>query len=102
MEMEISGLKCDNEKCDYTEESAKLKDYKLLIGTECPKCGENLLTQEDCDKAFRMVRYVSYFNNFKRVMRWTNPRNYIKWILGIKPKQSVLKFEYNPRSNRNK
>lgn len=41
------GIKCDNENCNYTNINVKVKDYEKWINKQCPKCGKNLLTQED-------------------------------------------------------
>ena len=38
-------LKCDAENCDHVEYVDDITED--MIGKECPKCGENLLTEED-------------------------------------------------------
>lgn len=38
-------LKCDAEGCDHVEPVAEIR--KDDIGKPCPKCGANLLTEED-------------------------------------------------------
>jgi hypothetical protein len=45
----ISGIKCDNPLCDYIDASVKFEEYADWVNKSCPKCGENLLTQEDYD-----------------------------------------------------
>ena len=45
----ISGIKCDNPKCDYIDATVKFEEYPEWVNKACPKCGENLLTQEDYD-----------------------------------------------------
>lgn len=45
----VSGIKCDNPKCDYKDESVTYEQYPEYINKPCPTCGENLLTQEDYD-----------------------------------------------------
>jgi|GEM_PF-4702414 len=42
-----SGLKCDNPKCDWKDWSIKAEDYELYVNSPCPKCKENILTEED-------------------------------------------------------
>lgn len=42
-----NGLKCDNPKCDWEDDSIKFDTYKEWINKLCPKCGENVLTEED-------------------------------------------------------
>lgn len=41
------GLMCDNEQCDYKDETIKSVDYEKWIDAPCPKCGDSLLTRED-------------------------------------------------------
>jgi hypothetical protein len=53
---------CDNPNCDH-----KIKhetgDYhvetKNYINAPCPKCGENLLTQQDYDDSARLSRTIN-------------------------------------------
>jgi len=45
--IEIKGLRCDNPKCDYVNDDILFENY--VVGQPCPKCGDNLLTQEDYD-----------------------------------------------------
>lgn len=43
----MHDIKCDNDNCDYILtglEEEKVADYRNV---NCPKCGENLLTDED-------------------------------------------------------
>jgi hypothetical protein len=46
-----TGIKCDNETCDYSDDSVKSVDYTQWIDKACPKCGDNLLTQEAFDNS---------------------------------------------------
>ena len=48
-------LKCDRHGCDHVEEVENIT--KDLIGTPCPECGANLLTEKDY-KAFRRMMIV--------------------------------------------
>ncbi len=41
------GIRCDNPNCDYVNDSVKIEDYKDWVNKPCPKCGANLLTEED-------------------------------------------------------
>ena len=45
--MSETGLQCDNPECDWTDVSISFSEYKEWIDKPCPKCGMNLLTQED-------------------------------------------------------
>lgn len=48
------GLKCDNPNCDFVDMSIAIEDYDKWLNKPCPKCGANLLTQEDYD-AIKMM-----------------------------------------------
>jgi predicted nucleic acid-binding Zn-ribbon protein len=45
----ITGIKCDNPVCDFADMGVKFEDYPQWLNKPCPKCGANLLTQEDFD-----------------------------------------------------
>ena len=47
VEVEVHGLKCDAEGCDYEDLSITSEDYADYVNAPCPKCGANLLTPED-------------------------------------------------------
>jgi hypothetical protein len=42
-----SGLKCDNPECDWKDGTILYEDYENHVNSPCPKCGENILTEED-------------------------------------------------------
>lgn len=52
------GLKCDNQSCDFVDISIAIEDYDKWLNAPCPKCGANLLTQEDLD-AVKMIIVLS-------------------------------------------
>ena len=54
----ISGIQCDNPKCDFIDKSVKYEDYPKWLDKECPKCGENLLTKKDYDNCKTMMKIV--------------------------------------------
>lgn len=62
MELNISGLKCDNKICDYNDNTIKFEDYESYIGYPCPKCGESLLTQEDYNTTMNIYKYLQLAN----------------------------------------
>ena len=47
IETRSGGIKCDNSKCDYKDESVGFDDYKNWLNRPCPDCGDNLLTEAD-------------------------------------------------------
>lgn len=63
IELGESGLVCDNPNCDYVNKEVKFEDYPGWVNKPCPKCGENLLTEEDLDNA-RIVHFaIDYINS---------------------------------------
>ena len=49
IELNVKGLKCDAEDCDYIDMDINTEDYEQYIDAPCPKCGAPLLTQADYD-----------------------------------------------------
>ena len=62
VELNISGLKCDNPNCDYNDPSVPFSDYEKSVNKPCPKCGDNLLTQDDYNQTLQMVQAVELLN----------------------------------------
>ena len=62
LELNIYGIKCD--ACDYRNSNVKVEEYEKWLNKHCPKCGANLLTEED-------------FNNVKMLMSFTEEINKI-------------------------
>jgi len=60
--LEISGIKCDNPECDYKDETAKFEDWPLWLNKPCPKCGANLLTEEDMTTIRFLMGLVDFAN----------------------------------------
>lgn len=58
----ISGIKCDNKTCDYTNESVSFADYENWVNKPCPCCGDNLLTEEDLNTVKLMAAMVQIAN----------------------------------------
>ena len=59
----IGGIKCDNPKCDYIDQSVELEDYPNWLNKPCPKCGSNLLTQADYDKIKMIIDLINTINH---------------------------------------
>jgi hypothetical protein len=53
--LNIKGIKCDNESCDYKDSSATLEQYENYLNKPCPRCGSNLLTESDLKTVMMLV-----------------------------------------------
>lgn len=60
--LNISGLSCDNQECDY-QNDAKFEEFKDWLDKPCPKCGEVLLTEQDYENTLMIVEMAKMFNN---------------------------------------
>lgn len=58
-----SGLKCDNPKCDWTDDSVSLSELDKWINAKCPKCNEVVLTFEDYERAMMLEIMVNVIND---------------------------------------
>jgi len=59
------GLICDNPECDWRDDTIKFKDYKGWVNAQCPKCGQNVLTEHDLKNAkmlYAAIRIVNLKN----------------------------------------
>ena len=52
------GIKCDNPNCDYINPDVKISEYEDWLNKPCPKCGANLLTEEDYGKVKMLMAIV--------------------------------------------
>mgnify|MGYP003390741239 FL=1 len=62
VELEGSGLKCDNKNCDWHDKSISFSDYKKWLNAPCPKCGENVLTEQDYKNSEALRKAVDIVN----------------------------------------
>jgi len=73
---------CDNKNCDYkVENPTKDPRYRIddFLNTPCPKCGENLLTEED------LITYKKFLKLIDFVNKW------LGWIAIFIPKKHKKK-----------
>jgi len=63
IEMKSHGLKCDNPKCDWKSEDIKVEDAEKYLNTPCPKCGENILTEEDFKNLQAVIKTADFINS---------------------------------------
>lgn len=47
MEVQVSGIKCDAQGCDYRDDDVTVENYPEWVNKPCPECGANLLTEAD-------------------------------------------------------
>jgi hypothetical protein len=59
-----AGLKCDNPKCDWSDQTILDSEARKWINAPCPKCGENLLTLEDYNNFEAMMSAIELMNSF--------------------------------------
>lgn len=64
-----TSLKCDN--CDYSENVEKITEN--YINKPCPKCGENLLTQDDYDNQSFIMAMMKFVNKLHIPNKNNNP-----------------------------
>lgn len=61
---------CDNPECDFVILNAlgnkinDIKDVSEYVNVACPKCGMNLLTQQDYDQWTALHKYVKFINKW--------------------------------------
>jgi hypothetical protein len=56
------GIKCDNTNCDWNDESIPTSQFIDWLNKPCPKCGENLLTEEDYNSYLIFVKKLEEIN----------------------------------------
>ena len=92
MEVNITGLKCDN--CDYRDDEVQFSEYKESIGKPCPRCGESLLTEEDYQQCVRYYKVVDAINKIEDVLKWLNPLHYWRLVFGDKREAVTATIKY--------
>lgn len=64
-------LKCDNPVCGHEiVDAVLLEDMHLWIGLPCPRCGVNMLTEEDHEAAERLFLVAAWFNRWFGWLGW--------------------------------
>jgi len=62
IKMNIGGIKCDNKECNFKDMSVQFEDYYKWLNKPCPKCGSNLLTQQDYDTVKILIDLTAIVN----------------------------------------
>jgi hypothetical protein len=60
--IEVRGLKCDAEGCNYSDMSVNSEDYSEYVDAPCPDCGASLLTLEDYAAFLTLVEAINMVN----------------------------------------
>ena len=60
--LNIYGLKCEKSSCNFSKIDIKFEDYPKWIDKPCPKCGTNLLTEQEYLRAKMAKAYVNSLN----------------------------------------
>ena len=63
--LELAGIKCENQTCDYRNEHVLLDEYINYLNIPCPKCGEILLTENDFNLVKMFGAMVSIANKLE-------------------------------------
>ena len=63
VQLNIGGIKCDNEACDYRDDSVKVETYPEWVNKPCPKCSANLLTEADYQNVVMMLEIAKMMNS---------------------------------------
>jgi hypothetical protein len=58
----IRGLKCDNPNCDWEDDTVSFEDYPKWLNARCPKCGQNVLTEQDLENAQLAIGIADFIN----------------------------------------
>lgn len=58
----FTGLKCDAPGCDWSDPSITRAQYPDYRNAPCPKCGANVLTDEDWNIVLNMERAAAWIS----------------------------------------
>lgn len=60
--IQIAGLQCDADGCDYEDLNINVNEYNKYVNAPCPKCGANLLTEADYETVKVIAGIVDTLN----------------------------------------
>lgn len=83
-----SGIKCDNPNCDFVDTETPDAEIAQWLGVPCPKCGENLLTQEDLDTSLKFHAMMDLING----MTEEELTEYTKHVYGGEIPEEIIKL----------
>lgn len=62
-EIQSGGLKCDNPECDWADMTISESDYPKWLNAPCPKCGQNVLTDQDYENVKTVRAAIEFINS---------------------------------------
>ena len=71
--LDIHGIKCDNPNCDFEDMNVSSSDYDKWVNKPCPKCGQNLLTEEDYRNTLFLMEITKIANKIYPQMKDDEP-----------------------------
>lgn len=63
LELNIDGIRCDNEACTYHDDTVKVEDYAKWVNKPCPFCSSNLLTEADYNNVQELIQTTQMINS---------------------------------------
>ena len=79
---EVTGIKCDNVNCDFNDKNVVANNYHDWLNKPCPKCGHNLLTEED----YKTVQVMIKISNMKIIRFLNYIGSFVDKLFKLKPK----------------
>ncbi len=70
IKFEDSGLHCDNSNCDWENKGIHRKLWDKFLNSSCPKCGENILTKGDLNRAKLFFFIINICNKVGYFFQW--------------------------------
>lgn len=91
-----SVLKCDADGCGYEETIDEIK--ASYIGMPCPKCGANLLTEDDYNNSLKLLAIAGAINEIFGPVK-TDNSNTTGSIISFNPHGDTvtIKVKHNAR-----
>lgn len=79
---------CDNSACDYKVPNPTgdpNEDISMYLNVPCPKCSENLLTEQDYLQSMKFMKGLNFLNKWFSWIMFFVPKN-------AKAKESTVQF----------
>lgn len=93
IEITENALTCDNEACDFKVNNVVREQMDDFQDVNCPKCGENLLTEKDLKAAKFMFRCVDILNFLLMPMMWLCQKSEEAQVYEVNPRAEKTTFK---------